>query len=101
MVNERLDSRIDEGRNNVERCEIQRACPCKYSSIQLLLSFIAVVSVQHYSSSAPEPVAAFSYSTASSMADAATSGKDQADAEFSRYPSKASAKVSFTSKGAV
>lgn len=100
MGNERSDSRIGEERNNVKRCEIQRACPCKYSSIQLLLSFIAVVSVQHYSSSAPEPVAAFSYSAASPMADTA-SGKDQADAEFSRYLSKASAKVSFTSKGAV
>lgn len=39
MENEKSDSRIGEGRNNVGRCEIQRACPCKCSSIQTVSLF--------------------------------------------------------------
>ena len=54
--------------------------------------------LQHYSSSATEPVATFSSSAASMIVGAKPQGLDQLSADI--CASKASAKVSFTSNGA-
>ena len=54
--------------------------------------------LQHYSSSATEPVATFSSSAASVIVGAKSQGLGQLNADI--CASKASAKVSFTSNGA-
>ena len=67
---------MDEGGSSVGRCVIRRAYHfCIYQSFQDCLSrFLAIANVQHYSSSAPEPVAALSGSAASPAAGGAVSG---------------------------
>lgn len=69
--------------------------------IDLCLSFKKALSVQHYSSSAPEPVAALLDSTASPIADTQIKVEVQAVACPSVNRSNTSEKVSFTSKGAM
>ena len=66
---------MDEGGSSVGRWVIRRAYHfCIYQSFQDCLSrFLAIANVQHYSSSAPEPVAALSGSAASPAAGGAVS----------------------------
>ena len=93
---------MDEGGSSVGRCVIRRAYHfCIYQSFQDCLSrFLAIANVQHYSSSAPEPVATPSYSVAPSIAVFPFKTANQAVACFTAKASKTSEKVSFTSKGA-